>query len=134
VNRLVTISGNLDLFPPAEKRKKLGEAIVAAFPCLGIQVDGKIFSSHFYDQATGSGFIETRLKRLREVNRDERRRNRPIKDPTNPVPKKRRITKRPHVKSNADYIFNEAECQFKVCYHSLSYRQFSLKPFLLFTG
>lgn len=32
VNRLVILTGKLDLFPPTEKRKNLGEAIVAAFP------------------------------------------------------------------------------------------------------
>ncbi|XP_032789783.2 uncharacterized protein LOC116926976 isoform X1 [Daphnia magna] len=113
VNRLVTLTGKLDLFPPTEKRKNLGEAIVAAFPCLGINVDGKVFSCHFYNQTTGSGFIETRLKRLREVHREEPRRKRPTQD-SSPIQKKPRVTKRPHVKKNADYIFNEAECQFKV--------------------
>ncbi|KAK4006713.1 hypothetical protein OUZ56_011871 [Daphnia magna] len=103
----------LPLFPPTEKRKNLGEAIVAAFPCLGINVDGKVFSCHFYNQTTGSGFIETRLKRLREVHREEPRRKRPTQD-SSPIQKKPRVTKRPHVKKNADYIFNEAECQFKV--------------------
>lgn len=75
VNRLVTKSGKLDLLPPAEQRRNLGEAIVRAFPCLGIHVDGKVYSSHFCNQSNGSGLIEARLKRLRESNRDEWRRN-----------------------------------------------------------
>ncbi|XP_045032185.1 uncharacterized protein LOC116926182 isoform X3 [Daphnia magna] len=113
VNNLVTKNGKLDLFPPREQRRNLGEAIVWAFPCLGFHVDGKVYSSHFYNQSTGSGFIKARLKRLRESNRDERRRNRPLQDPLNPVFKKARIIKRPNMKING-YIFNEVECRFKV--------------------
>ncbi|KAK4019507.1 hypothetical protein OUZ56_001523 [Daphnia magna] len=61
------------------------------------------------------GFVEpvAKLKRLREVHREEPRRKRPTQD-SSPIQKKPRVTKRPHVKKNADYIFNEAECQFKV--------------------
>lgn len=130
VNRLVTLTGKLDLFPPTEKRKNLGEAIVAAFPCLGINVDGKVFSCHFYNQTTGSGFIETRLKRLREVHREEPRRKRPTSQDSSSIKKKPRFTKRPHVKKNADYIFNEAECQFKVYF--LNNIQSTIKALTLF--
>ncbi len=65
VNGLLTKSGKIDLFPTTEQRRNLGEAIVRAFPCLGIHVDGKLYSSHFYNQSTGSGFIEARLKRVK---------------------------------------------------------------------
>jgi hypothetical protein len=107
------------LFPPTEKRRNLGEAIVRAFPCLRIHVDEKVYSSHFYNQSTGSRFIEARLKRLRESNRDGRRRNIPLQDPLNPVSKKGSINKRPNVKING-YIFNEVECRFKVNYFSIN--------------
>jgi hypothetical protein len=102
------------LFP-----RNLGEAIVRAFPCLRIHVDGKVYSSHFYNQSTGSRFIEAKLKRLRESNRDGRRRNIPLQDPLNPVSKKGSINKQPNVKING-YIFNEVECRFKVNYFSIN--------------
>ncbi|KAK4008302.1 hypothetical protein OUZ56_013445 [Daphnia magna] len=75
------------LISPDGEKKNLGEAIVAAFPCLGINVDGKfIVKNH-----AGRGQHRTLLQS-----------------------KKTACHETASCKENADYIFNEAECQFKV--------------------
>jgi hypothetical protein len=72
----------------------------------------KVLSCNFYNNKTGTGFIETRLKRLRNVNRADnpaRRENNkttPLRSPKHSVSQKR-----PQVNTSASYIFNEAECQ-----------------------
>lgn len=104
-------SGSLNLYPPCEKRAKLAEAIVKAFPCLGVVVNGKMSCDHYYNRKLGSGFIEARLKRMREaLNASKRPRTK------SPAPDKRSKKKpTPGVRTQQDDdIFNEPECRHKV--------------------
>ena len=70
-------------YPEHGHKEKVAKTIVTGFPRLGIKDDkGEIDCSHFYGRETG-GFIETRLKTIRDQLRGEiERKRKPNAKPT----------------------------------------------------
>ena len=67
VSHLTMMSGKENLYPSADLKEALAKAIVSTFCCLGIPAEGNITSyAHYYNRKTSNGFIDTRLKTLRE--------------------------------------------------------------------
>lgn len=112
VSHLIKDGSEVDLYPRAEKKAKLAQAICEAFPCLGIVVDGINYSTHFYNQKDGTGFIEARLKRLRRVlHSTKRQRVGRLVDNSNKGKKKTR--KHPPTRTAA--VFDQVKCDYMVC-------------------
>ncbi len=108
----MTMNGDVNHYPPPQKRQEMAEAIVKAFPCLGIDVDGVLSSAHFYNRRLGTGFIEARLKRERgKFDASKRIRYR---SPSNKGNQKKKVFNGRKETIRPDYIFNEIECRYMV--------------------
>lgn len=95
------------------KKAKLAKAICETFPCLGIIVDRVKYSTPFYNQKDGTGFIEARLKRLRKVLHSTKRQRVCTLDPDSlNKPKEKKMRKYPPTRTDA--VFDQVKCDFMV--------------------
>jgi len=113
-------------YPVKETKMRLAEAIVSAFPQLGLngwEQLGLTRYSSFYDPKTGNASIDTRLKTMRghlEASDRKRKSGSSMNDPAQKSPKKQSKTKKSKkVKKASKSVahskdFDEDDCKEKV--------------------
>lgn len=113
VSHLTMVTGKENFYPSSDMKEALAKAIVTTFSCLGIpSTDGTTSYAHYYNRKTTNGFIDTRLKTLREPEKNKRNCSpRPRKSTETPTKKSRRELQ---TNSTEEDRFDKIECAHKV--------------------